>query len=279
MTTPTSKCPSNPTSSCPPTRWPPSGRPACWVRCTSSSIRRSASAQRATGARRHDSVGQIVDISVDRGDTVVAFGGDQFRRPGSNRRHRPQLQYRILRQRERRPRIAYATRRFRRRLRSTSASRIIASIDALNRLAGTFASQRDVISQALQKIPPALDVLIRERPRITAALEKLRVFSDTASRLINDTQADLVKNLQNLEPTISRAGRRRDRISAPFCGYLPTFPVHPELHRPGNPGRLFQRFRGRRFDSAPAQENAACSAPAGAIRTRHSCPPRAIPHT
>ena len=50
--------------------------------------------------------------------------------------------------------------------------------------------------------PPALDVLIKERPRITTALEKLGTFSDTATRLVNDTQADLVTNLQNLEPTI-----------------------------------------------------------------------------
>ena len=79
---------------------------------------------------------------------------------------------------------------------------IVASIAALNRLAGTFAGQRDVIEKALQKIPPALDVLIRERPRITTALEKLGVLSNTATQFVNDTQADLVKNLQNLEPAI-----------------------------------------------------------------------------
>jgi virulence factor Mce-like protein len=79
---------------------------------------------------------------------------------------------------------------------------IIASIQGLNRLADTFAGQRGVITQALRRLPPALEVLIRERPRITEALDKLRVFGDTATRLVNDTQADLVKNLQNLEPTI-----------------------------------------------------------------------------
>ena len=79
---------------------------------------------------------------------------------------------------------------------------IVASIEALNRLGGTFAAQRDVITQLLRKLPPALEVLIRERPRITEALDKLRVFGDTATRLVNDTQADLVRNLQNLEPTI-----------------------------------------------------------------------------
>ncbi|ORA12046.1 MCE family protein [Mycobacterium asiaticum] len=79
---------------------------------------------------------------------------------------------------------------------------IVDSIEALNRLAGTFAGQRDVLAEALRKVPPALDVLIRERPRLTTALDKLRAFSNTATRLINDSQADLVKNLQNLEPTI-----------------------------------------------------------------------------
>ncbi|WP_112650043.1 MCE family protein [Mycobacterium xenopi] len=79
---------------------------------------------------------------------------------------------------------------------------IVASIQALNRLSTTFAGQRDALTRALRKVPPALDVLIKERPRFTAALDKLRVFSNTATGLINDTQADLVKNLKNLEPTI-----------------------------------------------------------------------------
>jgi hypothetical protein len=79
---------------------------------------------------------------------------------------------------------------------------IVASIQALNRLSATFADQRDVITDALRKIPPALEVLIKERPRLTAALDHLRVFSNTATRLINDSQADLVTNLKNLEPTI-----------------------------------------------------------------------------
>jgi phospholipid/cholesterol/gamma-HCH transport system substrate-binding protein len=79
---------------------------------------------------------------------------------------------------------------------------IIASITALDHLAGTFAAQRDVVTEALRKLPPALDVLIKERPRLTAALDRLRVFSNTANGLINDTQADLVRNLKNLEPTI-----------------------------------------------------------------------------
>lgn len=79
---------------------------------------------------------------------------------------------------------------------------IVASIQALDQLGGTFAAQHDVITQTLRKVPPALDVLIKERPRLTAALDGLRKFSNTATGLINDTQADLVRNLKNLEPTV-----------------------------------------------------------------------------
>jgi phospholipid/cholesterol/gamma-HCH transport system substrate-binding protein len=79
---------------------------------------------------------------------------------------------------------------------------IIASIQQLNRVAGTFAGQRDVIDRTLKDIPPAIEVLIRERPRITEALEKLGTFSDTATPLVNDAGDDLVTNLKNLEPTV-----------------------------------------------------------------------------
>lgn len=100
---------------------------------------------------------------------------------------------------------------------------INASIAALNRLGATFAGQRDVITTALQRIPPAIDVLIRERPRLTAALDKLRVFSDTATGLINDTQADLVRNLQNLEPTLKALADVGPDLGT-VLAYAPTFP-------------------------------------------------------
>ncbi len=79
---------------------------------------------------------------------------------------------------------------------------IISSIQQLNRVAGTFAGQRDVIDRALKEIPPALDVLIKERPRLTTALEKLGQFSDTATGLVNDAGDDLVTDLTNLEPAL-----------------------------------------------------------------------------
>lgn len=79
---------------------------------------------------------------------------------------------------------------------------IIASIQQLRRVAGTFANQREVIDRALKEIPPAIDVLIKERPNFTTALDRLGQFSNTATQLVNDAGDDLVKNLENLGPVL-----------------------------------------------------------------------------
>jgi ABC-type transporter Mla subunit MlaD len=117
----------------------------------------------------------------------------------------------------------------------------VASIQALNRLSASFADQRDVVTQALRQIPPALEVLVKERPRLTTALDKLRVFSDTATNLVNDTQADLVKNLKNLEPTIraiANVGPNLDQT----IEYATHFPFTQSLIDRGVRGDYFNLF-------------------------------------
>ena len=81
---------------------------------------------------------------------------------------------------------------------------IIASIQQLNRVAGTFANQRGVLDRALKELPPAIDVLIKERPTLTTALEKLGQFGDTAATLVNDAGDDLVKDLEHLGPALGK---------------------------------------------------------------------------
>jgi virulence factor Mce-like protein len=105
---------------------------------------------------------------------------------------------------------------------------LVATIDALNRVASNFAGRRDVINQALQRIPRALEVLDRERPQLTTALTKLGQFSDTANRLVNDTQADLVRNLKNLQPTIQALADVGPDLDASIA-YATVFPYGQNL--------------------------------------------------
>ena len=101
---------------------------------------------------------------------------------------------------------------------------IIATIDELNRFSATLGGQQEVLTRALTKIPPALDVLIAEQPRLTTALEKLGDFSGTVSGVINDSQADLVKNLQNLEPALRALADVGPEIDTALA-FVPTFPL------------------------------------------------------
>ena len=111
---------------------------------------------------------------------------------------------------------------------------IIASIQQLRRVAGTFAGQRDVLDRALKDIPPALDVLIKERPNLTSALQKLGTFSDTATQLVNDAGDDLVTNLKNLEPGAQGTRRCRTRPH-PWADVCHRLPIRSRLRRRGHP--------------------------------------------
>nr|WP_238382062.1 MCE family protein [Mycobacterium neumannii] len=110
----------------------------------------------------------------------------------------------------------------------TQRANIVGSIEALKKLAGTFADEQGVIERALREVPPALDVLIAERPRITTALDKLRIFSDVATRLVDDTHADLVTNLSNLAPTMRALADVGDGLDSALA-YTTVFPYGQSL--------------------------------------------------
>ncbi|WKG04060.1 MCE family protein [Mycolicibacterium sp. HK-90] len=100
---------------------------------------------------------------------------------------------------------------------------VVATIHELNRLAGKFSAQRGELTEALAQVPPALDVLLAERDRFTTALDKLRVFSDTATGVITTVKSDLIENLTHLEPSLrslADVGKGLDKALA----YATVFP-------------------------------------------------------
>jgi virulence factor Mce-like protein len=101
--------------------------------------------------------------------------------------------------------------------------RFNASIQALDRLTNTLATQKEDITDALRTVPPAVDVLLEERARLVTAMQKLGEFSDTATELVNTTQDDLVRNLTNLDPTLRSLADVGPNLGT-VVAYLPTFP-------------------------------------------------------
>jgi phospholipid/cholesterol/gamma-HCH transport system substrate-binding protein len=104
---------------------------------------------------------------------------------------------------------------------------IIATIQQLNRVAATFAGNRDVIDRALKELPPAIDVLVRERPTLTTALQRLGTFSDTTTGLVNDAGDDLIQNLKNLGPALGALADVGPKLNEALL-YATAFPYGPQ---------------------------------------------------
>lgn len=79
---------------------------------------------------------------------------------------------------------------------------VIATLQALDRLSVQVAGQRDVIAETLRDLPPALKVLIDMRPQLMTTLDTAHEFFDVTTQLVDDSQNDLVTNLNNLGPTL-----------------------------------------------------------------------------
>jgi virulence factor Mce-like protein len=118
---------------------------------------------------------------------------------------------------------------------------IIATVTELNRFAAAMAGQRDVISRALDEVPAALDVLLRERPRLIEALNSMRVFSDTATAVTGAVKADLLENLRHLAPTLRALVAVGPEISQAL-GFATTFPLNQNIIDRGIRGDYMNLF-------------------------------------
>lgn len=118
---------------------------------------------------------------------------------------------------------------------------IISAMSELNRFAGTLNDSQDIVVRALRALPPTLEVLLAQRPNLTDALQKLGVFSDTATRVINATQKDLVTNLANAAPAICALADVGPDIGTALA-YAPLFPLGQNLVDRGLRGDFINLF-------------------------------------
>lgn len=90
---------------------------------------------------------------------------------------------------------------------------IIRAIEGLNRLSAEVAGRKDVLQQALQVAPPALDVLNGERETLEQTLDSLAHFGDVASDVINRSRGNLVANLTDLQAPLQRLADSGDSLT------------------------------------------------------------------
>ncbi|NDJ88069.1 MCE family protein [Mycolicibacter kumamotonensis] len=103
---------------------------------------------------------------------------------------------------------------------------IVEAIEEMNRTATIFAGQRDTIRRALDKIPPAIDVLIKERPKFVTAMTKLGQFGDLSAGLVNDSGHQLVSDLIHIEPALRSLADIGPELNSAVA-YASAFPYGP----------------------------------------------------
>ena len=166
-----------------------SGRPACWVRCIWRSIRRWASSRSgrlppgATIPLNESSTYPTTEQTLSSLSAVVNGGGlgqigdiiHNFNAALSGRETE----------------IRELLTRLDTFIGTLDAQRdnLVATIKRSTGWPGPSPSQRDVIDEALNDIPPALDVLIRERPEPDDGAEKARERSATPPPIWSTTRA------------------------------------------------------------------------------------------
>jgi len=100
---------------------------------------------------------------------------------------------------------------------------IVAALAGLDRVGRQFADQAPVLSAALDRIPPALQVLVGQRRNLTAALVSLGRLSDLASRIVSESGTNLEADLRQLAPVLKSLADTGDHLTD-VLSLLLTFP-------------------------------------------------------
>lgn len=83
---------------------------------------------------------------------------------------------------------------------------IISAMEGLNRLSENVNRQTAVLNDALKEIPPALEVLNRQRKNILGAVQEVGDFAAVGDEVITASHDDIVDNLRNLQPVLRALG-------------------------------------------------------------------------
>ncbi|NUS44713.1 MAG: MCE family protein [Mycobacteriaceae bacterium] len=100
---------------------------------------------------------------------------------------------------------------------------ITTALAGLDRLGQVFAGQSRTLSAALDKVPPALNVLVEQRQNLTSALTSLGQLSDTASQVIGSSGKNLQDNLHSLTPLLTELAKTGHHITG-VLSMLAAFP-------------------------------------------------------
>lgn len=100
---------------------------------------------------------------------------------------------------------------------------IVATLDSVNTLSAQIRSQDSTLANAIDGIPGGLEVLNKDEGNLDSALAAVSNLSTVADRVINDSSQDLLADLRDLQPAITKLADSGQNLVGSLT-VLPTFP-------------------------------------------------------
>jgi phospholipid/cholesterol/gamma-HCH transport system substrate-binding protein len=94
----------------------------------------------------------------------------------------------------------------------TRKGAITAALDSLARLSTTLDRDKDKIAEALEGLSPGLEVLAEQRGQLVEMLGALDRLGDVSVRTLNASQADMVEDMELLEPILRELAESGDAL-------------------------------------------------------------------
>lgn len=103
---------------------------------------------------------------------------------------------------------------------------IVRAIDALDTFSARVAKQKVTVAKAVDALDPALKVLDNEREDLVTMLKALNKLGKVGTRVVSETQSDLLANLRSLQPILTELVKSGDNLPKSL-DFLMTYPFPP----------------------------------------------------
>jgi phospholipid/cholesterol/gamma-HCH transport system substrate-binding protein len=107
---------------------------------------------------------------------------------------------------------------------------IVQAINSVDRFARSVRGQETELVDAIDRVPPALHILARDRRSLTAMLTSVGHLGKVAVRVENASRRDLLANLRDLRPTLGKLARVGNVIPKTLS-ILITYPTADSVER------------------------------------------------
>jgi phospholipid/cholesterol/gamma-HCH transport system substrate-binding protein len=105
---------------------------------------------------------------------------------------------------------------------------LVRAIEALDRLTGRLARQRQVVGDAVDAFAPGLTVLAQQRAQLTTALTSLGELGKVGTQVVNRSRDDTLASVRALQPILEQLVRAGDALPKAM-DFMLSYPFPPNV--------------------------------------------------